>query len=204
MNLRDTSLGKVYYWFIKSFCNFFLKEKDISPMIFTLLGLFFAVLVPIFFLISPLVAALFIFLSGISDSIDGHIARDTNRQTKFGAFLDSTVDRISDFFYLFGFLCLFWKNNFSNFFLFNFLILISVVFTILISYTKARIEGLGGQCDKGLMSRAVRVIYLIIWAIFLSIFSSHMELILWIGGIIYFLLVIFSVIQRSKHAYKEL
>ncbi len=200
MNLRTTIAGRVYYFILRWFCDSLLKDKDLSAVFFTYCGLFFAALVPLGFLVSPWFGMVFIFISGILDSVDGYIARNKNQQSRFGAFLDSTVDRISDFFYLFGFLVFFWFNQFSQRLWFTFLIFISFLFTLLISYTKARIEGLNAQCNTGIMGRAVRVIYLIFLAFSLGLIPLYQNVVLWIGFFLYMILNLFTVVQRIFYA----
>ncbi len=204
MNLRTTVAGKAYYYVIELLYRKIFKDRNLSPSFFTFCGLGFAILVPFGFLISPVFASLLILISGMFDSIDGYVARNKDQQTKFGAFLDSVIDRISDFFYLCGFWVFFWENSFQHKALFDILIAISILFTLLISYTKARIEGLRGQCDKGFMSRAIRVIYLLLWGITLFLFPDQAFLIIWIGIFVYLFLTIFTVIQRILYALSSL
>ena len=112
----------------------------------------------------------------------------------FGAFLDSSIDRISDFFYLFGFWVLCWRLQ--RMVLATALMFSAFLFTFMISYIKARGESLGVRCDKGLMERGWRTLFLILWALALSIFSAARETLLWWGLAVFCVLTLFTAIQR--------
>ncbi len=100
---------------------------------------------------------IFLALAGMFDGIDGEVARRSGRVTKFGAFLDSVLDRFSEFL-LFGGL-LYYYRYFESMFI---IIFLSLMFSIMVSYTRARGEGLGASVKSGLMDRVGRYIYLII------------------------------------------
>ena len=102
-------------------------------------------------------AGIFLLLAAMGDLLDGPLARTTGQASKFGAFLDSTVDRYSDFF-LFGGLALFYaKEGQSGWFLVSMGIIAGSFVT---SYAKARAENLIASCDAGVLERAERVILL--------------------------------------------
>ncbi len=94
-------------------------------------------------------------LAGLFDALDGSLARLTGRQTRFGAFLDSTLDRYSEALTLLG---LMWFYLGTNSRIEVMLIAASLVGSILVSYTRARAEGLGLECKGGLLTRLERVI----------------------------------------------
>ena len=105
---------------------------------------------------NPALAAILLLLGGICDTLDGAIARATKSATKFGAFIDSTIDRYSE---VVVFLALAWRFRFD-------VTLVGVVLAItgslLVSYTRARAEGLGEECKVGLLERPERLVLLII------------------------------------------
>jgi len=106
-----------------------------------------------------LLGGILILVAGIFDLLDGALARFTKQTTRFGAILDSTVDRISEAATLFGLLI--WYSAGGG------RLEIALVFAVLIgsflvSYIRARAEGLGWQCQVGLFTRAERVIVLAI------------------------------------------
>jgi len=99
-----------------------------------------------------------ILLGGIFDMLDGIVARASGKVTKFGAFLDSVLDRYSD---AFLFLSLAYyladQGNHTG----SFLSLGTLVGAFLTSYARARAEGLGASCHTGILERPERIILLI-------------------------------------------
>jgi CDP-diacylglycerol--glycerol-3-phosphate 3-phosphatidyltransferase len=104
------------------------------------------------------IGGLLVLLSGAFDLFDGALARAKNQTTSFGAFLDSTLDRISEAALLFGLLVLYHLTQPSNPEVW--LIYAALVGSILVSYMRARAEGLGIKCEVGVFTRAERVIVL--------------------------------------------
>ncbi len=197
MALRDSFLGKWYYSILKHLFILKLKEKsELSPQKITLTGCILSIFVPIGFYLSPILGTLFIIISAIPDSLDGQLAREKGKESTFGAFLDSTLDRVSDFFYLLGFWVL--ALQYELYLLTTIVFSIALLLTLLFSYAKARIEGLGAKCPVGFMERAARVIYLIGWGIISTIFSGFSVILT--GIVIYNILVFFSVLQRILYA----
>ncbi|MGW8187101.1 MAG: CDP-alcohol phosphatidyltransferase family protein [Desulfobacterales bacterium] len=194
MTLRKSFLAEPYYRWLDKRILPHVNQLTLSPNQFTLVGFLLAAAVPIGFCINPVVGLLFMIISGIADTLDGLLARRRNAASAFGAFLDSTLDRISDFFYLFAFWILFWNAN--RFILASGLIFASSLTTVMISYVKARSEALGGICDIGLMERGWRTIYLIIWAFLVSVLPPFVDPILWTGLVLYFVLTSITVVQR--------
>mgnify|MGYP000672278320 FL=1 len=99
-------------------------------------------------------AGLAFWLGGLTDLLDGGLARLTDRTTKFGAFLDSTLDRLSEAAVL-GALALVFSRGGDE--MGVGLAFGTAVFGLLTSYTRARAEGLGLKADVGLADRGVRV-----------------------------------------------
>ena len=106
-----------------------------------------------------LLGGILILVAGIFDLLDGALARFTKQTSRFGAILDSTVDRISEAATLFGLLI--WYSA-SGGRLEIVLVFAVLVGSFLVSYVRARAEGLGWQCQVGLFTRAERVIVLAI------------------------------------------
>lgn len=107
-------------------------------------------------------AALLI-VAGLFDFFDGLLARLSNSESAFGAFLDSVVDRYSDLVVLLG-IALYYERHDDG--LGVFLTLATLVGTIMVSYTKARAESVGVKCEIGLMERPERMIMLIAGGLF--------------------------------------
>jgi len=118
-------------------------------------------------------AAWVVVLAGTCDVLDGQIAKQTNKNSIFGAFFDSTLDRYSDMF-LFTGLAYYFAGG-KPFTLYGdmdfsghtspwtvFVIIMAIAGSFMVSYTRARAEGLGIECKVGLMQRPERIILLII------------------------------------------
>jgi len=104
-------------------------------------------------------AAVALTLSGICDMLDGAVAR-AGVTTRFGAFLDSSVDRLSELLLFAGFVAYFHRVDGSAFF--SVLTVFALGGSFLISYTRARAEGLGIECKVGVMERPERFVLLIL------------------------------------------
>lgn len=194
MALRNTVFADYFYRVVEKLvlpkAGRYLKK----PAYYTMTGLVFAALVPIGFCVHPGLGFIFILLSGATDGIDGMVARRTGTSSIYGSFLDSTVDRVADFFYLIGFWILFFKS--SYFLIATLLIFISIFLIFMISYIKARAEALAMQCHNGLMERGWRTLYLIGWALLLSIFPAARDVMLWTGLIMLCVLTLGTALQR--------
>ena len=136
----------------------FVSEKKFTPNQLTLMGLALNFLAGwiyssgFFFL-----AGLLVLVAGLGDLLDGPVARLTGKTSDFGAFLDSTVDRYSDFF-LFGGVAFYYATEESwVWFLVTLGILLGAFVT---SYAKARAESLMPSCSVGFLERAERVLLL--------------------------------------------
>lgn len=102
----------------------------------------------------------FLGLTALFDVLDGTVARRTNRSTVFGAFYDSTLDRVSDAAILGGFAVFFAIDDVHRSVPMLVTTLLGLVGTYLISYTRARAEGLGIDAKIGLLQRPERVVLL--------------------------------------------
>jgi len=176
-----------------------MERLAITANQLTTLGLVAAIIVPLGFYVHPLLGMVFIILSGLADATDGYVAKTRGMATAYGAFLDSCFDRISDFFYLFGFWVLFWNKE--GLIIASFLIFLSALFSLMVSYIKARAQSVGVSCEVGLMERGWRTLYLIVWALIICIFFRHptARIILWLGLILFCGLTFMTVIQRLLH-----
>lgn len=106
---------------------------------------------------------IFLLIASLADLLDGPLARLTQRSSSFGAFLDSTVDRYSDFFILGG-LALYFARQYQGTW---FLVVMGIILGAFItSYTKARAESLIKECSVGIFERAERIIILALGSIF--------------------------------------
>jgi CDP-diacylglycerol---glycerol-3-phosphate 3-phosphatidyltransferase len=108
------------------------------------------------------VAGLVMLLGGLFDALDGAVARETNRMSSFGAFLDSTLDRLSEAAVFVGLIFYYASANRPYEAL---LAGVAMTFSLLTSYTRARAEGLNINCEVGLLERAGRVVILSVLSI---------------------------------------
>ncbi|MCK5576985.1 MAG: CDP-alcohol phosphatidyltransferase family protein [Dehalococcoidales bacterium] len=137
-----------------------LARTPVTPSTLTFLG--FVVTVGAAVLIATgylLIAGLVVLVAGLFDMLDGALARRTNRVTRFGAVLDSTIDRLSEGALLLGILLLFAREGSTI----GILLAGGVLTTsMLVSYIRARAEALGIECTVGLFTRPERVIVLVL------------------------------------------
>ncbi|WP_456419034.1 CDP-alcohol phosphatidyltransferase family protein [Thermovibrio sp.] len=105
-----------------------------------------------------LAGALLFGLSGLCDTLDGILARVSGKKSRFGAFLDSFLDRYSDFFPLAG-ICHFAHTNGDSPLLLATLLTIAGSYAT--SYARARAEALGVECKVGLLERPERFFILL-------------------------------------------
>ncbi len=149
-------LGSKY--FVKPIVNLLVKMK-IHPNLVTLLSLLLGTVAFLFYWQGVFWAgAIFLFLCGIFDTFDGEIARQSNRVTKIGGFLDSTADRINEFLIYLGlFLYYYSHETYALFWIFT-----AMFGSMMVSYTRARGEGLGISPQVGFFERFTRILLLII------------------------------------------
>ena len=95
-----------------------------------------------------------VLVAGVFDMFDGAVARMTDRATKFGAFFDSVMDRVSEAIVLLGLLWFYIEDGEQ---LGAMLVYMAIVGSTMVSYARARAEGLGIECKGGLMQRPERV-----------------------------------------------
>src|SRR5689334_560639 len=129
--------------------------------------------------------------AGLFDMVDGRVARETNRVTRFGGFFDSVLDRYSDLALLMGLLVYYAAIN-----RFGYIVLTAIVMTgsVMVSYTRARAENTIPKCKVGFLERPERVVLLIIGALF-----DRMAPVLWVLAI----LTNLTVIHRMIYTWQE-
>lgn len=105
------------------------------------------------------IAGFLILLGGFFDIIDGRVARLSDLGSKFGAFYDSTLDRISEIAVFFGILSLYnsYRQALGDVGMI-YLTMLAMAGSLMVSYTRGRAEALGLDCRVGLMPRAERVV----------------------------------------------
>ena len=160
------SLRSILDSFLVNPILFLLLKLKLTPNAVTFLG-FLICCISAYFISSGsfLVGGLLVLFSGFMDIFDGALARKMELMSDRGAFLDSTFDRLSEAIVLIGLIYFFSTSNETNLVL---LTSLSLVFSILISYLRARIEGLGYNSKGGFFTRPERVLVVSLGLIFFS------------------------------------
>lgn len=144
-------------------------------------------------------AGAIILFAGLFDMMDGRLARMGNMQSTFGALWDSTLDRYSELFTLFGILIILQASHWMWMSVVTF---VAIVGSIMVSYVRARAEGLNIEAKVGFMQRPERVVVTSIGAILCGILNS-----LWALAIPMIIIAIFANITafwRIAHCYNQL
>jgi CDP-diacylglycerol--glycerol-3-phosphate 3-phosphatidyltransferase len=131
------------------------------------------------------------FLANAVDGLDGAVARRLNRVSRFGAFFDSTMDRLSEAAVFLGLLVWYTGQDAQQEIL---LIYATIVGSLMVSYSRARAEGLGLDCKVGLLTRMERAIVL-----FGGLLLGRVTLTLWIMAV----LANFTALQRMVHVWRR-
>ena len=130
-------------------------------------------------------------ISGPFDALDGALARATGRESRFGAFLDSSLDRYSEAAVLFG--VLFWSSSNGHHAL-VLLCFMAMVGSFMVSYTRARAEGLNMACKVGVFTRMERFVVMIV-----MLLTEQLG----IGLALLAVLANVTAIQRIVHVYRK-
>src|SRR3954462_6428043 len=117
-------------------------------------------------------AGVIMIVANIFDFIDGKVAHELELQSKFGAFWDSTLDRFSDLALLVGLIYLYSAVGRSDYVL---VAALTLIFSIMTSYARARAESLVEKCKVGFMERPERIVLFMIGA-----FTNRMAAVLWV------------------------
>ncbi len=143
-----------------------------------------------------LAAGIVMLVAGLFDMLDGALARAIGKTTRFGAILDSTLDRISEAVLLISLLAVFAKSGLVTE---SILSGVALVGSLLVSYIRARMEGLGIECKAGLFTRPERVIIL---ALGLMLSQYDNALLIALSVITFFSWL--TVVERMVYAWRKL
>ena len=172
-----------------------LARLGLTPNAVTLLGLLLSGATAYLIFSERLLAAgLLLIVSALFDHLDGALARLSGRVTAFGAFLDSVVDRLTEAIVLFGVLLLALGQNNTILAILAFL---ALVFSMMVSYTRARAEGLGVPGEVGIMTRPERVVLMAV-----GLIVGELALTIALGIIAALSLI--TMLHRTVHAWKGL
>jgi CDP-diacylglycerol--glycerol-3-phosphate 3-phosphatidyltransferase len=130
-------------------------------------------------------AGIILIVANLFDMLDGQVARLSGRVTRFGGFLDSSLDRLSDMVVFVGLMIFYARATEFHSTLNVFLAGAALMGSVMVSYTSARAESLIPKCDVGFLRRPERVVLLIIGALSThpnstSLFSNRMPAVLWV------------------------
>ncbi len=168
-----------------------LAKTKIVPDAVTWLGFLLTLGAAALIVTEHLFAAGFVvLLAGFFDMLDGALARSTDRVTRFGAVLDSTLDRLAEAALLLSILVIYAMEQS----VFGILVVsLALIGSLLVSYIKARAEALGLECEVGLFTRPERVVVL---ALGLLLSQINYALIVALG-----IVVVFSFITASQRLF---
>jgi len=171
-----------------------LAKRKIHPNSLTLAGFVITCMAAVALSKGSLrTGGLLILLGGLCDTLDGNLARSTDKTTRFGALLDSVMDRYSEFVMFLGIAAYFiiLKNDFILVVTF-----MALCGSIMVSYTRARAESLGFESKAGMTQRAERIVFLGFGAL---IHPMVFKLSVWLVAI----LANVTALQRLRKAYRQ-
>ncbi len=145
----------------------------IHPNLLTLIGVLVNVAAAWFLAIDQFITAgVVMIVANIFDFIDGKVAHITGKQSAFGAFWDSTLDRFSDLALFTGLIWLYASFGRKGYVL---VAALALIFSIMTSYARARAESLIDKCKVGFMERPERIVLFMVGA-----FTDRMAAVLWV------------------------
>lgn len=178
---------------LKKILNPIAKKININPNLITILSPIIAVISALFFGLNNLaLGGLILLIAGIFDVLDGAIARYHNKSSKFGGFLDSTMDRFSDGIVIIGLI----YGGYATWIIG----VLAIHSAIMVSYVRASAESKGISCNIGIGERAVRLLILIIG----SIISAYLgDIYMKIAILVLVFISYITVFQRIYHVWKS-
>ncbi|MCK5119239.1 MAG: CDP-alcohol phosphatidyltransferase family protein, partial [Candidatus Latescibacteria bacterium] len=164
------------------------------PDLLTILGLLGNMVAAMLFAVGSFFSAgLCVLLAGLLDVLDGEVARMGHKSSTFGALLDSTLDRYSEIFVAFGITVFFVR---SGWVMTSVILFFALAGSLMVSYVRARAEGLGETCKVGFMQRPERVLAIAAGGI---IGVKTLAVVMWIIAF----LTHFTVAERLWHVWKK-
>jgi len=133
----------------------YLIQKRVHPNVLTLTSLIVCIISAYLFHRGLILLGGIVMLAGANfDMLDGRVARALDVHSPYGAFLDSCLDRFAEMFIYLGLL-----SYFRDSWVF-YAVFLSLGGSLMISYTRARAESLGVDCEVGIMQRTERIVYI--------------------------------------------
>ena len=184
-----------------------LASLGIPPNLLTLIGVTINLACGVLFGFGEFFwAGVVLIVANLFDMLDGNVARLTGRVTKYGSFLDSTLDRLSDMASFLGIMVFYARDTAHHSTLNVFLGGVGMIASVLVSYTTARSEGLGVKANVGFLQRPERVVLFIIGALSTwswtstNFFANRMPQVLWVLAVG----SMWTLIQRMIYIRREL
>ena len=153
----------------------------VTPNMATIIGLALNIGVAVIIAIGqPVLGGIFLLIASAFDMVDGAIARSTGSVSKFGGFLDSTLDRYSEIVVYVGLLI--WLNSTGDDHMGSLLVVIAATGALMVSYARAKAEEIGFKASVGLVARPERVVLLALaliidqplWALWILAVATHL------------------------------
>lgn len=166
-----------------------LASAGIHPNILTAIGVTINVGCGVLFGIGEFFwAGIVLIVANLFDMLDGNVARLTGNVTKFGAFLDSSLDRLSDMVVFVGIIFFYASNTPQHSMVNVFLGSVGLIGSIMVSYTTARSESIGVKANVGFLQRPERIVLFILGALSThwessNFFANRMPQVLWVLAI---------------------
>ncbi|MBK9069223.1 MAG: CDP-alcohol phosphatidyltransferase family protein [Gemmatimonadetes bacterium] len=203
MKLIPKSVERVFYGLTRPMVEGLIRA-GIRPNVITTIGTLLVVASAVAFGLGHVrLGGLLYLLSGVVDTLDGAVARANQQVTRFGAFYDSTLDRVGDgatFMGIAVFYLLAPDGSVAHRELAIIISMVAIIASLLVSYARARAEGLGIDCKVGMVQRAERIVGL------------SLPTLLWgagPGGVVLFWIVavlaltsVITVVQRFVYVYQ--
>lgn len=163
--LKGTPIESGYYHLLERYLVPGLAKLKLKPNHISLLGFLTSIMAGVAFAYRPFWGGLLTLLTGLLDTLDGSLARTTGHTKKYGAFLDSVLDRYTELIIYLGIWCYFYRQGMVTP-LVSLLVLLILFGSLMVSYTRARAEGLGERCLGGVFQRGERIILISLAGLF--------------------------------------
>jgi len=174
-----------------------LARTSVTPNAITCFGVLISISAGVVIALGhPFVAGFIVLAGGFFDIIDGALARYTGQASRFGAILDSTLDRLAEAAVLLG-LMVFYAEEQSVLGI----VVVGIVWisSLLVSYIRARAEAMGLECKIGIFTRAERVVIIV-----LGLLLSQIDNALLITLSVIAVLSVVTAVQRLHHVWQQL
>ena len=175
-----------------------LARIGVTPTAVTLFGLLLNIVCGICIARGTLgVGGIVLVVASICDALDGALARATARVSRFGAFLDSNIDRIDESVVLAGIAAYFMRAPADSWVAADIMVVattLALAGSLITSYARARAEGLGLECRVGVLERPERIVLTV-----LGLFLGHRVLVVAVGVLA--VLSWITVAQRIRHVH---